>query len=380
MDRPPLVLLLGAGASFGARAESHLPPPLGAKLGSYLRDWLKANDPKRPLRVARPPYHDEPVSHCPFYAGRNLWSENDLADATARLSHVAAAEQSEPIGSNIPFERLMETLAQHDHSWRLIGTIQRILCYSMLVGWRCAFIAGTDHYDRLLQRVGRARRLVAITLNYDLLLEDALERRGLRFTYPAVRGVAGTIFTSSGEGAVVRVYKPHGSINWLAARSIGVSASLEAARKNTEPLKLTKSGPYFATQSYATYVPPNRTSTFYELEKSYNADRPVVAIYGSGKHLMENPDHVEQHRSDCRKSIAELDEADVLAIGVRPTTRQDDPVLWEILEVLQKLRGLKEYVAPSQAECGVFQKLGFSTREETFERWLAGTLPDQQGV
>jgi hypothetical protein len=274
----------------------------------------------------------------------------------------------------------MENLARVDDGWGVVRAIQRALAYSMLVGSECAFVAERDGYDRLLERLSRTRLLTIVTLNYDILLEDALKRRGIRITYPSVPGVEGTIFTSEGSGAVVPVYKPHGSINWLAIRSIGLSASLEVAQTNTKPLKLTRSGPYLATQSHATYVPPNRTSIFHELETRPVVSGPAVAVYGVGKYVVENPDHVQSHRAHCLTQLGSMADADVLAIGVRPASFEDDPVLSGLLDAIRKIQGHKEYVSPDGADCAAFRQRGFTSKQMTFEGWLSQPVASDGAV
>ena len=68
-----------------------------------------------------------------------------------------------------------------------------------------------------------------------------------------------------------------------------------------------------------------------------------------------------------------LSQGDVVAIGIRPTTVQDDPILTEVLDTICSLRGHKEYVSPSATDCGAFERRGFVAHKEKFEEWLQRT-------
>jgi hypothetical protein len=352
----PLILVLGAGASLGARARCATLPPLGCGLGKYLLDWLDANEPR-----------DELTSDFPLTAGERLWHESLLPKLREELNGVIGQESPSVDETLTPFEVLMDKWTKREDGHRILIAMQTLLAYAFLVGHRCAFHEHLDLLDRLVRGLPRERPLIVITLNYDLLLEEAFLRDDQRFTYPAVPGVEKTIFFSEGHGEPTPVYKIHGSINWLSVRSPG-SADPEVARRATEPVKVEERNGLLVTQTYATYVPPNRESLFLELERSTGT--PVAAVYGTGKPVVENAEHVDAHRRDCLARIARLVEGDALVIGVRHVGEDDDPVLDEVLRAIAKLDGEKTYVNPSDDDCRHFERLGYGTVAKTLEDWL----------
>lgn len=62
---------------------------------------------------------------------------------------------------------------------------------------------------------------------------------------------------------------------------------------------IVESGPFVVSQTWASYAPQNRPSLLYELEEGANPGEPIVAIYGTGKYIIANPIHVQQHRDTC---------------------------------------------------------------------------------
>jgi hypothetical protein len=363
-----LVVLLGAGASLGARARAEVPPPLGANLGRYMLQWLRSNRPANMLRFAKSKLHD-PLAGCELYAGERLWTEPAFSELFAALETLAESELAASPSESTPFELLMDSWWSRHDGRALLHLAQRTLCYSFLVGRHCGFLFRPDLMDTLIRHLSTVRNVTFISLNYDLLLEDALTRAKRAYTYPRIPGVEGTIFTSNGQGAPATIYKPHGSINWLSLRSDGTGSTLEIASKNSKPVKYMKQSGILVAQTHGTYVSQDRTSLFYELEEAIDVEMPVIAVYGAGKHAIENPEHLDGHRSACREMISDLSNPDVLAIGVRPVSSVDDPVLHKIVASLAGSAGQKEYVSPSSPECDHFERLGFASHRMTFQEW-----------
>ena len=367
-DGRPLVLLLGAGASLGARPRWDTLPPLGSRLGCYLRTWLDANNPT----FAEERLFD-PTGGSPLCTGERLWVERLLPELRESLDEVASVEKGGNLGQRTPFEILMDGWFQRKDGKDLLIVAQTLLAYAFLVGRACAFHERQDLLDQLVARLPANRPTIVITLNYDLLLEDALKRAGRRYTYPSVPGVEGTIFVSEGQGEAIQFFKIHGSINWLSLRSCGVSADLEVARQSTRSVKYIDFGSFPVAQTYATYVTPNRAALFFELERHLSAQTPVAAIYGTGKQVIENPEHVDEHRRACCAQICQLAEADVLAVGLRRAAGEDDPILHELLVSLSRVRGEKTCVNFSANDCEQFESLGYKAIQTTLEDWLTRT-------
>lgn len=165
------------------------------------------------------------------------------------------------------------------------------------------------------------------------------------------------------------VFKLHGSVNWLPVpgAATGVDLAMVEEESRARPTSIVKSGPLVSSQSWATYVPPNRRSLFVELER-HRTYVPVAAVYGSGKNLLNNPQHVESHRNACFDRLCAAPPAHVVALGLRPVSDEDDPVVGRLLDQLSEGSGEKIYVSPSKEECEAFGRRGF--------RPVAGTLAD----
>jgi len=167
----------------------------------------------------------------------------------------------------------------------------------------------------------------------------------------------------------VSVFKLHGSVNWLPVLGAATGVDLAVVQKESRarPTSIVKSGPLVASQSWATYVPPNRRSLFVELER-HRTYVPVAAVYGSGKNLLTNPQHLERHRNACFDRLRGAPPAHVVAVGIRPVSDDDDPFVGHLLGQLGGGNGEKIYVSPTPEDCEAFRRRGF--------RPVAGTLVD----
>jgi|GEM_PF-3841699 len=374
------VLLLGAGASYGARRELVRPhPPLGNGLARYLVDWLADNDPTTKLRPFIDGYHYLP-DKCPHYTGEDLWRHARLGEVRAALAAVARHESSPPNRGEIPFERLMDEWAATDDGQVLLHVAHRVLVYAMNFGFRCAFPQGRDRYDDL---IAWFKPSVILTLNYDTLTEEAVTRASLRYSYPGLsgprepKGPSIEQVRGEGNGDVIPFYKLHGSVNWHSIRGGGRSADEQVAerqaRETATHLVLRRS--IIVPQTWATYASVNRLNLLYELDRAPATGEPIVAVYGTGKPVLDNVEHVDQHREACRVRLRTASIERVLAIGVRPVSEEDDPILFQVLQDLDTGGGEKTYVSPSPDECEEFRRRGFSPIAATMEAFLSRCLP-----
>jgi hypothetical protein len=385
----PLILVLGAGASFGARSGSNPKPPLGKDLARYLCDWLDANDPA----LSRQPQRWNFWRDRPWLQGFLRKRLNEVVNEEAVENGRNDDKTAWSKNHGPPFERLMDRWIQNkDDEWldlkdgrglqnrhcrELLIATQTLLAYAFLKGDKCAFLKHDDLLDEL---VARQTPTLVVALNYDLLLEEALVRARKAYAYPAVRGIGGTYFVSQGKGEPstgepIPIFKLHGSINWLAHESGMPSQTFAVAHETTRPVGYSYCGSFPVAQTDAIHVPQNRNELFRTLEKPTR--KPLVAaIYGSGKPVVANPDDVKKHRAACLEAISMLTSADVLLIGLRPVEESDDPVLCELLDRLSGVPGEKSCVNPEPSDCETFRGLGYRTIQMTMEDWLANTSTD----
>jgi hypothetical protein len=269
----------------------------------------------------------------------------------------------------VPFEALMDCWSQPTGHADQIALTQTLLAYAMTVGCQCAFVEAADRLDSLMAMV---KPTTVVTLNYDVLTEEALLRVGLRFTYPSLPGPDGSdqIF-GHGIGEPVQIFKLHGSVNWIPLQVIPHGADARAvwtaAAKPPAIVRHVQSGSLTARQTWRTYVPPNRASALCEWE-SGRYGSPVAAVYGTGKNVLSNPDHVDQHRSACIKHLAAAPIDCAVAVGIRPVCPEDDPVLDKVVEVLASSAAHKLYVSPDEGACAAFQWRGFNSLRATLEQ------------
>jgi hypothetical protein len=362
------VLLLGAGASLGARADFPVRPPLGRELAGYLLRWLDANDPALP-NVTRWPALAPTAD--PLIVGPQPWQNKRLlAEVRSELEKVTAEDQL----SDAPhFEDLMNRWATaptrragyRDH----LEFTQRLLSYAMNFGHACAFLEQPDRFDDLLASF---KPSVIVTVNYDLLVEQALKRLSRRHSHPGIPGpAAGDTFrelVSEGTGPIVPMFKLHGSVDWLAVKSgaAGTDEKAVEAAAAANPLTPRPNDGVFGDgvrlHSYDTkhtFESPNGASLRIDLQNDY---QPVVAIYGRGKPMLRNLAHVRAHREACFKLLTDATVGRVLAVGVRPVTEADDQIVHRLIRHLGAVAAQKIYVSPSAGDCRAFEALGFSAR------------------
>jgi hypothetical protein len=346
-------LILGAGASFGARfGLGDAVPPLGSELAEYLLAWLDLNQPS-PARVLE---MENPLSAAA--PSTELWS-NSAAD---RLRDFLKSARGEPHG--LGFERAADRLRQRNPD--LLDPLNRLVAWSMLVGDGCRFPERRDRLDELLASPGVAQNVAVITLNYDVLLEEALHRAGRAYRYPGVRG-------TRDDREALPLFKLHGSINWLQLFSYAASADLRTAQEmaRSQPA-ITISGPDAGPETQREYVPPGgRVNLILEMKHNGVARNPVLATYAPGKPVPYNYGCIDSVHTDCLAALAANPEASGVIIGVHLPTPGDDPRLDEVLQGIAFLRGGVEYVGPGTADQESAKSRGFTLGPRTLAEFLS---------
>src|ERR1022692_3618722 len=164
------VLVLGAGASLGAREGERVRPPAGQNLARYLLAWLRANDPSR----TRTPVsgYSESTTRNVYYVGNDLWDLPGWSEVRRELRRLAAEEKLQrPRRRGTPFEGLMSDLSRTGFRARkVLELIQRLIAYAMNFGYQNAFIEHGDLFDDLVHIWDPD---IVVTVNYDNLVEQA---------------------------------------------------------------------------------------------------------------------------------------------------------------------------------------------------------------
>lgn len=136
-----------------------------------------------------------------------------------------------------------------------------------------------------------------------------------------------------------------------------------------------RSGRFAVTQTFTTYQPPSRSNLLYEMEESPTRGETVVAAYCSGKYPLTNPLDVRRHRRACFEKLSSEPIGRVVAIGVRPVTRKDDPVVKRLFVLLREIAAPeKVYVthAPDD-DSRKLERYGFAIVTGGLVDYLEGT-------
>lgn len=349
----PRVLLLGAGASYGARTGDR--PPLGKHLGQYLLCWLQRNDPEGMDAEGELEMHN---GHSTLMPHTDLW-RRDLDGTRKQYDELRAALQR-ATQSDAGFESEMHKLVDANR-FDLLSLLHRALTWSMLTGRSCRFREQTDLFDELFSS-GQRPDLI-ITLNYDTLLEEALQRLQIAHFYP----------TLDKAESGIPVYKLHGSINFRQLKGAGASADFQTALSQAQehPTRLATSErnpSLWTTDTAQTYVVRGRSELILELKQALNTREPVIAAYAPNKPAAVNPLCLTKHRQECRARVEQLRDADVTAIGIRFPSASDDPDLDHLTKAFGD--GTKLYVSPDPEDCRKAENLGFEARPQTFEDFV----------
>jgi hypothetical protein len=249
----------------------------------------------------------------------------------------------------------------------LVEPLNRLVAWAMLLGSECRFSQREDRYDELLALPAFTGKLAVITVNYDILLEEALARASRKFRYPGIRD-------SHQANGGLPVYKLHGSINWLQARIPAVSATYQVAQQiSAASPPVTLSGPDKGVETQLEYVPAgSRENLILELKHNGSAGSPILAVYAPGKPVPYNYECVASVQRECLDALRSNPKAGATIIGLFIPPVGDDPRIDEVVADLTKRGGRVEYVAKGTEEKERATHLGFKAIADTLEGYLQG--------
>jgi len=322
------VIFIGAGASYGARISQKMLPPLGHGLLSWLREFV-------------------PV----------LQKETCLIDFRSELE-----EGRKIINRNLQdenFEVLMSGLTREDRlklnrllliAFSDIGSRTYIRsCSNLDLGFRNQ----ADGYDKLITKLNfKNEKWSVVSLNYDLLFEQALIRNDIGFFYPHFRF---RFKEDQTQLSGIKIYKPHGSINFFAHSDHKIY--------HHEPLPTDDRGlptTYFHDQAGnmnptlpIVMACPNGVENILSIANSASISDPVIANYSKGKTSDLNQETLEMVR---RESLQILTAAkNVVMVGVRPIRDEGDDYF--VAKALESIRGKLKYVAGNIDDCRVIEQM-----------------------
>jgi hypothetical protein len=341
------VLVIGAGASYGARPTAPR-PPLGSGLAAYLLEWFDANRPRDGDRE----WH--------FRMGMPLNAEAPAEELFEREPDVrpilcAAVERSRESATG--FEEVMAGLLR-DQQRPTLNKVNEVICYALLGGRASAFPRQRDLYDELFTRLARRLRAV-VTPNYDLLAEEALERVGLSYRYREVAN-------GGPPDAAVVVDKFHGSVNWFQPPGPAAGHSLADVEARTKPLKVVRQThmlSFFNDHPVHASVGDRRVNAFLQLKQLLGGD-PVLVTYGPGKDAMVGRNCLNRVREACAADLEGNPPNRIIAVGISPPRGGGDDDAWETLcKVFSGLSSANEYWSGNPEERAKMAYYGFAGHE-----------------
>lgn len=296
------ILFIGAGASYGARPED--PPPMGDKLLQWLKDQCKSF--KRQ-----------------FFS--NLVHPNDLQsseflklDEIEKLLNEAHNEET--------YEKFIERVIK-EKSWIDAIKIQKFMSIAFFIPRKFeiknCFQKKQDLYYDLMKVLKVDHTWNIISLNYDFLLEEALQE------ISDIEGkISGFQYQGFEENKInhVNIFKPHGSINFYGTRTIigGLSQTLAVADAN-------KSNMPECVENIYTLIPKlfKYRECMEEILSEFRIE-PVMAHYTEGKYPEWSLSTLEKIRETALNLIKPTSQ--ITIIGVKPIfNEKDDPFVSKIL-------------------------------------------------
>lgn len=331
---------------------------LGRHLSSYLADWLEANP--NYVNSSAP----KPGTGAAFRQSMRH-GDNELDS----LKHFLRDVDQPP--SRTHFERAMNELVEATAGFS-IELVHRVLAGALTDGQRCRFAEREDLYDLLLTELRRGSpysKVSAISFNYDVLLEEAAARVLAQSDLCSAVDYVGLRQPSaptSVDARGLRVFKPHGSVNWFDFHS-----SPGSQMNSDKPMgELSPSGLGIDYgEATVTYVPAGLRQNLVAML----SDKPMrleLAPYGSGKPAGTALINV---RAAALRELRASRDACVIIIGLLPPQqgdKEDDPFLFDLFEVIRQHRGPKLFINPSESDCARARLDGLDARQQTFKEFL----------
>lgn len=341
MNNRTLLVLLGAGASHAARQPC---PPLGSQLIDYITQIFDQyqRDPRRSTYFLNLDVAVEPLLKSFFRNSAGLGYEQAIGNYIAEIGLKKA------LG-----DELLRALTQL--------TAVSMLPYFIFQDARAfpnfPFLNRPDLFDQFLSRINRPiNEIIFVTLNYDILLEQALIRTGHIKQDTNLDTLYG--WQDDDDSANAIVLKMHGSANWVASMGpgtiginepIGIGATFHTDTIDYSELKahLLPSGSIDNIPSVGRYI--------------------AIAHFCRGKPAFVNKRNISLVRSKALAASKACTEA--IVIGVHPPRNPDDDALLD--DLLNALRGKKVcYVGVPGDDTDAMRMRGFTVVDTGFEKYV----------
>ncbi|MBS1984823.1 MAG: hypothetical protein JST16_11695 [Bdellovibrionales bacterium] len=283
-----ICIAIGAGASLGARSRFAAKPPTGPDLLDKLKLYLSES-------IGSPPtVLDVPMSQNTL---RSMCALN-----TALSIHELAQYRN--------YERLIAHLYQNNSEageWAEVADSLRILSAIYFLAPNTPFRKDKDLYSELAEQIHAlitgGMKVSILSLNYDILLEEALDQIGIKYGYVGLWGQSSASFGSPD----VLFFKPHGSCNW---RLINPAHGSPIRLEDEETLR--------GTSLEGTICSQDRTTALVSL---YSGELPVMADYCDQKTGPMGQGTLKEIRRVFSKETIKFDE--IFICGMNPVFAAD---------------------------------------------------------
>lgn len=343
------LLLIGAGASYGARInlDRRNTPPLGKDLTSFLEKKISFSLINKEVRS---------------YRGNIIFSVFQLLQL--KYFYTCA------LVNHLTYEKAVSNLIEKadPRYMRLLDLLNRFIVFSFSSGnkfgglFSTAFEPRRDLYSDLICKLNISpTEWVVVSLNYDSLFEQALISANKPFEYVGIK--AGNHY-ESGAADAIKIFKIHGSINWYGdIRGSG---------------RLTKSDelPYPVYEDETIYC----CKPAQELDEIRHSDKhPLMAHYEPKKGTFRNFQKLQSIREKCLEAATKCSAATI--IGMTLPSRDDDKTVYCLVNRIAQSAKTIEYVSPSKEDCDKMQKMfpHIKCSQETLAQWLGVTAQKING-
>lgn len=289
---------MGAGASYGARIDRNVKPPLGKDLIQFLKS-----------------------------ATTKLEATFEACEFDFILAPAQSCLQSEIFNCD-NFERAISQ-CRHDELKNLTRLIQVLFSGDCFNGaFDFGFHEGADLYDLLIDKEDFNEGTdIIVSLNYDILFEQALNRKKKSFRWSQMP----LIFGENPKTGELQVVKPHGSINFIMNNSILAGDAHGAPPTQLTSYQTRDLNYGFHREKYLALLPSTETiSTYAQDPQAY----PIMANYTKYKEAEINLPTLTNIREHFFSSY-DFSQTELIVIGtyIGNPDPEDDPFLTKLLKL-----------------------------------------------
>lgn len=309
------ILFIGAGASYGARKAINIEIPLGQNLLGWLR--------KKCIEIQNDKF---------------MFMYHAMTSQVREMLNESSEENFELFFQDLDSDKTDE--------------INKFLCLcfcepkTKYSEFKTGFDDREDDYDKLIEKCDLDENWEVISLNYDVLLEQALKRKGINYHYDNF-----SFCYPPGDEIGIKIYKPHGSINFRSKFDIHISHGQD----REESLKLKPAGLSYTEDGEIVSEPPIYYAVLPDPANihhiMHSTEHLVIANYRPKKDVNISYQLLKNVRLNAIRAWHTAEE--VVVIGVKPVPVDDDKFVNTLLD---DIKPSIVYITASQTDADLFIK------------------------